>query len=109
MNSESNSKDLNSSSDQLTDALLAEHARLGTGSDADLVKEILLKTIDAPIDISQYTPAESKSFGLAEWAKVAAAVVAILGLGALALNQMSTGPEIADRDQRTEETNQVVN
>ncbi|MDF1755667.1 MAG: hypothetical protein P1U89_22955 [Verrucomicrobiales bacterium] len=108
MNSDSHSKDLSPAQDRLTEALLEEHSRLGTGSDEDLVAKILLQTVDAPSNVTPITMAPKQRFGWKDWSKVAAAVIGIVSLVAFGLNQMSSGPAVAKNGERQEETFHLV-
>jgi hypothetical protein len=104
MNPEFHSKDLPPAEDRLTDALLAEHARLGRDPDEELISNILLNTVDAPVEISQYVPSVPPRFSMGEWAKVAAAVAAIVSIGAFALSRLGSGdrnPTVAERQEDT--------
>lgn len=100
MNSKSDSRDLSPVQDRLTDALLAEHARLGEEPDNELVANILLNTVDAPVEISRHLKPSRPAFGLADWAKVAAAVVAILAIGTVFLMTSNSGPDQAGSNPR---------
>lgn len=108
MKSDSNSPDLNPAQDRLADSLLAEHARLGTGRDEELVANVLLKTVAVESNVTRFSPAPKESVGLADWAKIAAAVVVIASLGALLLNQFSSGNNLVKKEQRQEETFHLV-
>ena len=108
---------LTDAQDRLTDALLAEHARLGKSADDELVSTILLNTVNAPTDISKFnsvpapapvpSPQSAAGFGWGDWAKVAAIVIAIVGTGLFFLNQNPSQP-VATKPVRNQETFHLV-
>ena len=107
MNTDHDSKDLSPSQDRLTDALLTEHARLGKEPDKELVTNILLNTVNAPVEFSQYQRTARASLTRGEWTKVAAIVIGIVSIGAIALNY-GPGPKVAKETHRQEETFHLV-
>jgi lipopolysaccharide export system protein LptA len=86
------------------DALLSEDARLGKGRDEELIANILLNTVKAPVEISRYQPAAARprAFTTSDWLKTAAAVIAIAAVGAVLLTQSKTGshPKVATPKQK---------
>ncbi len=80
----------------LTDVLLREHSRLGSGPDSDLVNSILAATVDRKLDLPQ--PAERPSFSWKEWAKLAALVTVFAGLTVGVLKQL---PGLAPAEEPT--------
>lgn len=86
MNQESN---IPTKKPDVMDALLSEHARLGSGEDTALVEAILLRTVNQPLELPQ--PIAKASFGWQDWAKMAAAVTLFFGLTALVLHQIKGG------------------
>lgn len=108
MNPEDNYHIPDSPQDRITDALLSEHARLGRRRDEELVANILRNTVNAPVEISQYTPAPKEIFKFRDWARVAAAVAVITVLGIVVLNQFDSGESTLSNGNRQEETFHLV-
>ncbi|MEO0414940.1 MAG: hypothetical protein AAF226_08315 [Verrucomicrobiota bacterium] len=93
--------------DRLADALLSEHARLGSGRDEDLIKNILTATVhagDSGEDIVA-APTNIVNFGAANWMKLAASVAVIVGAIAFGLNASkltSPNSNVADAPRHSE-------
>ena len=112
MKPKSNRKILPPAEDELTGALLAEHARLGKKTDEELVQTILLNTVDAPVELARFAPAPPPKFSRGEWLKVAAIVTIIASAAVFLLNRRpgsaSAPPPQASQTGRQQETFHLV-
>jgi len=93
------------SSDPLTEALLSEHARLGTASDEGLLATVRARTIEVPGPMESVTVARAH-FGWADWSKVAAMVT--IALGALWLVLQMGADKPVSNGERSEHTLRLV-
>ena len=93
------------SSDPLTEALLSEHARLGTANDEGLLATVRARTIEVPGPMEPVSVTKAH-FGWADWAKVAAMVTIALG-GLWLVLQMGTDKPVVS-GERPEHTLRLV-
>ena len=90
--------------DQVTEALLEEHARLGTGRDEELVAAVLSETIEASRKVVPFAPQpKPPASSVGDWIKVAAIVVAFVGSAVFLLSRSprETANSGAERTQET--------
>ncbi len=93
----------------LTDALLREHARLGSADDESLLAAVRARTVDRPVatrvvDLPASTlPRSRRRTSAREWMQLAAAVILAFGLVGLFLSRHSV-----NRETRSEQTFQLV-
>ncbi|MCP5541632.1 MAG: hypothetical protein H7A53_00075 [Akkermansiaceae bacterium] len=94
MNSDNGPDHPQSQDESLLDALLREHARLGSCDDEGLIASVRALTVDKPEPLRRPLPAKAR-FGAADWMKAAAAVMISLGLLWLVL---AKGPALHRED-----------
>ena len=83
------------SADALIDALLSEHARLGSHDDVGLLATVRARTVDVPAPLAFPEP-RARSLSRADLWKVAAAVAAVLALLGVVISHIETASPQTD-------------
>jgi len=87
-NESKTSSGLNPQSEALSDALLREHARLGSGDDEELISRILVQTVNkattAPV-----TPAAAPRMAVRDWIQLGGVVAAVIAVLLISLSMFN--------------------